>query len=131
MRPGIEVLPRLLRLHQPDQLAGAEAAALMRAAVGEREVFAGDMKQRNLAALHLHQLAAILGDVADRGDDVTAHAALLRPDIGVADDAAPALALAADEAGQIPRRAAQHPGAEPGKLLDGGRGPQPVVRRGT
>ena len=39
LRTGIVVLPRLLRPHQPDQPAGAEAAARMRAAVGQREEY--------------------------------------------------------------------------------------------
>src|SRR5262249_7193681 len=60
-------------LHQRDDAALTERAALVRAAVGEREIFAAEIEDAELAAGRGHDLAAAGRDLARPRDDLTLH----------------------------------------------------------
>ena len=67
---GVLVVPRLGRLDQPGRHAVAQAAALVRAAIVEREELATEVEHHDRASVHVDQLALARRDVGGRGDDV-------------------------------------------------------------
>src|ERR1700719_3331475 len=71
--PRIAVLAGLFGLDQSGQAPFAQAAALMRAAVGEREELALDVEHCDLAALDVDELAGAGRKLAQRSDHVFGH----------------------------------------------------------
>src|SRR6185436_20151924 len=60
-------------LDQRDDLALAQRPALMRAAVGQREILAVQIEPADLAAVHVDDLALARRDLDRAGDDLTLH----------------------------------------------------------
>ena len=75
----IAVLAGLARLDQPSETALAQAAALMRAAVGEREELALDVEHGDLTAADVDELARAGRKLAHIRNDVFRHAPRLTP----------------------------------------------------
>src|SRR5580704_16248121 len=75
--PRVAVLAGLAGLDQAGQAAFAQAAALMRAAVGKREELALDVEHRDLAALDVDELAGAGWKLAQCSDHVLGHGVTL------------------------------------------------------
>ena len=67
------VVARLGGFDQAGQNAFRQVAALVRAAIRQREELAREIEQHDGAAVHLDQLAAAGRDLRDGGDDVLGH----------------------------------------------------------
>src|SRR4029079_8592876 len=60
-------------VHQRDHPAGAQRSALMRAAVGQREILAVEIEHADLAAVDADDLAIARRDIDGAGDDLPLH----------------------------------------------------------
>jgi len=60
-------------LHQGDDVALTQRSALVRAAVGQGEIFAVQIEHADLAAIHIDDLAMAWGDFDGAGNDLTLH----------------------------------------------------------
>jgi hypothetical protein len=67
------VLPGRIGLGEPHDHAATELGTLVRAAVGEREVFPAHVEEPDLPAARGHDLAPARLDLAHQGYDLAAH----------------------------------------------------------
>src|SRR5580704_9498634 len=74
-RPGVAVLSRRRRFDKAGLDAVGEAAAAVRAAIGEREELAAEIVDHDRTAADLDQLALAGRDLIDAGDDMAGHQA--------------------------------------------------------
>src|SRR5947209_5434421 len=71
--PRVAVLARPGRLHQPGLLALAQAAALVGAAIVQREELAAEIEHHDGAAIHIDKLAVPRRNIFDRSNDMPRH----------------------------------------------------------